>query len=312
MANITYFLSDKFNYRLMICNDAGPNYASSYGWRTEMLSSILTSNSDIYVIDDRIDSSEFSHVIEALKKRDSIYLLKVVDTYIQSSKLDYIQFLLSLKSQSNLFFLSPYQPEEIGQELVVKHGLDHFIQIPYAYDKNREINFNLQQRKKRIVVSGNLAPVGYPFRSKFHKQTYHKFWSLFKTAYLPHPGYPDIGQKLNHGYFGDKYINLLSQHYFMLLCPGRLKFEFLKYSECAYAGCVALGKKPISLSDLPDELFFNIDENDIQGSVKKLFQISLQELEQMASGYRQWMRINRNPEYLNRLLLKQLEGAFDG
>jgi hypothetical protein len=75
---------------------------------------------------------------------------------------------------------------------------------------------------------------------------------------------------------------------------------------------VGIGKKPLSFGDLPNELFFEVDENDIRGSINRLFEIPYKDLEFMANGYRQWMRINRNPEYLNRLLFLQLKGVFNG
>lgn len=310
MSQIRYFLSDEFNYDFMICSDAGPSYAAAYGWEIESLSTIMISDSRIRIIDNRITQNEFTILQKALNKSDGIFLLKVVDTYIQSREQAYIKFILSLKPQSNLFFLSPYQPMELGQELVDKHGLDKFVQIPYAYVISREVNVPLKKRKKRVIVSGNLAPEGYPFRYNFHRETYHKLWSLFKTSYLPHSGYPDIGMPLNHNYIGDNYIKLLGQYYFMLLCPGRLNFEFLKYSECAYSGCVPVGHKPFSFTKLPNELFFEVDESDIRGSVRKLFQIPYKNLELMANGYRQWMQQHRNPEYLNNLLISQINSKL--
>ena len=306
--DITYFLSDKFDYKLLICADAGPIYASAYGWDTSSISSLITNKSSIKIIDNRIDPSEFLLLIEALEKSESLFLLQVVDTYSFSRLQPYLRFLLSLKPQKNLFFLSPYQAEEAGKDLVSIHGLDHFIHIPYAYSQSREIiDLPLKNRSKRVIVSGSMTPTIYPFRSNFHSQTYHKLWSLFKTKYLPHPNYRDVDVPLKHKYIGDNYIYLLSKYRFMLLCPGILHFEFLKYSECAYAGCVPVGKKPLSFNNLPAEYFFEIDENNIRYSLNKLFQIPYDELEKMASSYRNWMRKNRNPEHLNKLLLSQLD-----
>lgn len=295
----------------MICNDAGPNYASVYGWSTQSISSLITSSTNICVIDNRIDPCELYLIKDALDKSDNLILLKFVDSDFRCIEQPYVKFILSLKPQYNLFFLSPYLPIELGEELVKKHGASHFINIPYAYAESREINVPLKNRKKRILLSGRLDSDGYPLRYKIHKETYHKLWSLFKVSYLKHSGYPDIGLPLTHNYINENYIKLIAQHYFMLLTPSRINYELLKYSECAYGGSIPIGKKPLSFGDLPNELFFEVDENDIRGSINRLFEIPYKDLEFMANGYRQWMRINRNPEYLNRLLLLQLEGAFD-
>lgn len=307
MPKITYFLSNIFNYDLMICSDAGPDYAKAFRWNTQLISSLKYSETDIAIIDNRITPIEFEILNESINIKPAIFLLKVVDTYIESRDQPYIQFLLSLKPKDNLYFLSPYPAEEIGKELAEKHGKEHFICIPYPYVKHKEKKISLDRRKKRVLVSGNLAPEGYPFRSNFHNQTYHKIWSFFQVSYLPHCGYPDIGLRLNHQFIGNSYINFLSNYYFMLLCPGRLSFEYLKYSECAYGGCIPIGKKPSSFKDLPNEYFFDIDEDNIRASLKKLFSLDKNYLENIAIGYRSWMQSNRSPEHLTSLLLSKIK-----
>jgi hypothetical protein len=111
---------------------------------------------------------------------------------------------------------------------------------------------------------------------------------------------------LSHAHYGDRYVKFISKFYFMLLCPGRLGFEYLKYTECAYSGCIPVGKKPKTFFELNQELFFEINENDIQSSVSELFKISHSTLEYTANGYRNWMRENRNPCVLNSILLSRL------
>lgn len=296
----------------MICSDAGPNYASAYGWQTQSISSLIDSNASICIIDNRIDPDEFQLLQGALSRSDSLFLLKFVDSDFRCLEQPYVEFIFSIKPQSNLFFLSPYHPVELGEELVQKHGSSHFINIPYAYDESREINIPLKNKKKRILLSGRIDPDGYPLRHRIHKETYRKLWSFFKVSYLKHSGYPDIGLPLMHNYINQKYIDLIAQHCFMLVTPSRINYELLKYSECAYGGSVPVGKKPSSFNHMPSNLFFEIDENDIHSSINKLFRIPYQDLKLMANGYRQWMRDNRNPKYLNTLLFLQLEKLFNG
>lgn len=54
-SKITYFLSDKFNYDLMIFSDARPNYALAYGWYTQSISSLIDSHASIRILDNRIE-----------------------------------------------------------------------------------------------------------------------------------------------------------------------------------------------------------------------------------------------------------------
>ena len=52
---------------------------------------------------------------------------------------------------------------------------------------------------------------------------------------------------------GDAYIKELSRYRYAAVCSSRLRLEFLKYREIAYAGCVPIGDLPGTLSDCPSE-----------------------------------------------------------
>ncbi len=308
MNKISYFLSCRFDYESTISRACGPSYAASYDWDTKPLNLLSKSGSEICVIDNRISPDEMGIVMEAIRDSDKRILLKFHDPYLRNLNKPYFEFIFSLQPQNNLFFLSPYPPVELGEKIVERHGREKFLHIPYAYDRSREVNIPLEKRTKRLVLSGNLSPELYPFRARFRKESYRKLWSLFKVSYLPHCGYPDIGMKLKHEYFGNKYIDFLSNNFSMLVSPGRLGLEFLKYSECAYAGCVPVGQKPKAFSDLSNSSFFSINESNIRKSVENLFSTPLHELSEISLSYRVWMRKNRSSEKLNAKLLSEVSG----
>ncbi len=58
---------------------------------------------------------------------------------------------------------------------------------------------------------------------------------------LEHPGYPNIGEQLRHNLIFDKFVKFIGGYKYFFVDPSRADLEFLKYTECAYAGCLPVG-----------------------------------------------------------------------
>jgi hypothetical protein len=223
---------------------------------------------------------------------------------------DNIQYLLSIQPGKKIFFYSTYSEDYVQSLLKQKHGHDKVFTIPYAYNIENERKISFEKRKKMIVVSGSLASASYPLRWYFHMSTYHKIWAYRKVKYLKHPGYSDIGQKQHHQIIGERYLNYLAEFRFMLVTPSKFDYELLKFRECAYAGCCLVGEIPgainIPKSQLPGIINF---EEPIKEQIRRLYTNNNDTIIKSILNYREWFRINRDPEKLNQILLQKIEGA---
>ena len=91
----------------------------------------------------------------------------------------------------------------------------------------------------------------------------------------------------------------------MFLCPSRCNLEFMKYRECAYAGCVPVGKLPYPLTSQAPIVKWDTTKN-IQLFIKALFE-SRNDILEISKKYREFFKKNRNPELLNRQLIDFLK-----
>lgn len=88
----------------------------------------------------------------------------------------------------------------------------------------------------------------------------------------------------------------------MFITPSRCDCEFLKYSECAAAGCLPVGKACSSLPEQAKENMVEIDSTSIGKSIKKIFSIPVDEVKEMAQNYRNIMIKERSKDILNNML----------
>lgn len=309
-----YLLSDSFDYTKMICADAGPDYADNMLWSKDYLKNISQYQEHINIIDTRISYAECEQLKQYIKThKNTIFLLTVTDPYrehLYKWKDSYYQFLFDLKNTENVFYLSKYLPTELVKEIDQSTNYKKVIFIPYPFVDHYQINQLFSQRERKILLSGAMETKLYPYRYKFWEATLsnhiiNRLWyspTPFIREHihlLNHPDYPDIGAKLRHDIIGEKYINYLSQFMFMFISPTRCSIELLKYSECAYAKCVPVGKTPTSFSPAMKEPFLEIDFQSINKSVERILSIPLDELSECSNKYYQALQSERNPQLLN-------------
>ncbi|BAY33456.1 hypothetical protein NIES2107_53520 [Nostoc carneum NIES-2107] len=305
----TIILSQDFNYFNMITYDAGPGYANQMGWKYDYLNNINLYSNSIIIIDNRISELECFKLQEYIAGHKNIFfLLKVVDPCEEWCRNHYYyHFLFRIKNLSNVFFLTVYYPSELTKEINDSTGNKKMIFIPYAFNDTYSIKNELSNRNKKIVFSGNLDPHVYPYRDTFIRKIKINPLLWNKVCFLKHPGYPDINQKLLHNVVGNKYIEFLSLFKFMFISPSRCGLEFLKYSECAYAHCVPIGKAPLSFSNKLKEYFIDIDFNNFYKSINYIFSIPITELQDIAENYYSALELERNQDVLN----SQLDAFLD-
>ena len=122
---------------------------------------------------------------------------------------------------------------------------------------------------------------------------------------LEHPGYPDIGHEQKHEQIGARYVKHLARYAFMFVSPSRCRLEFLKYGECAAAGCVPLGVLPRGFPRAAAEAFVELDFSStfrLERSVRRALQMPADEVRDRARAYRAALRTARDAAALNETL----------
>ncbi|MBI4783114.1 MAG: hypothetical protein HY785_17605 [Oscillatoriophycideae cyanobacterium NC_groundwater_1537_Pr4_S-0.65um_50_18] len=304
-------LSKAFDYANVITIDVGSGYARSMGWSYDDLTQINSHQDKINIIDNRITESECCFLEEYIVSHpDVFFLLKVIDPFKEWCQNHwYYRFLFRVKDRRNVYFLSTYLPAELVQELNEATGGEKMVCIPYAFNDTHAVDPRLSNRTHQIIFSGNQDRYVYPYRYQFSQSVRRNVFLWNKVHFLKHPGYPDIHQKLLHSFIGEKYVEYLAQFKFMFISPSRCGLEFLKYSECAYARCVPVGKLPLSFDSPLKDLFLELDFDNLARSLKRVFSMPLAELEDLADKYYFHLSRERNPALLNAQLDHFLEGV---
>ena len=248
---IIFILSDNFDYGDYMPDDAGPRFAEMYGWKSVRLSQCSFVDENIFVVDCYLDGHECEMLRQVIARNPTIkFFFHTVDPWPHIRGTAVFNLLLRNHEYLNVFISSPYLPTESTALLFSKMG-DRVVFTPYLYDRRKEIPLSDNVRKKVIIVSGNIGLPDYPVRNSINNSRIFNplFWCKIKR--LPHSGYNF--SKPNHAMVGDAYIKELSRYRYAAVCSSRLRLEFLKYREIAYAGCVPIGDLPGTLSDCPSE-----------------------------------------------------------
>lgn len=301
---VIYFLSSDFDYsRLISTGVSGPSVPQGFGWNVDVLPNLDQYPGRVALIDNRISEREIEWLEKKLSEADNTFAFFAVDPGREAGKKKYyFQFLLRIAERENVFIISRYQPREIALDLLQITGEARFHVLPYPYLPEREISRAFGLRKHRVAASGAVNEQIYPLRHRFAKKAGRFPLCLFADV-LPHPGYPDVGQDLQHATVREAYTGFLSNYKFMFLSPSRFDLEFAKYAECAYAGCVPLGKPASSMTGPMKEAFLGIDQNRITASaIRNMFRYNDRELQERAAQYRQAFRKDRDPALLNKSL----------
>ncbi|WP_412467657.1 hypothetical protein [Pedobacter sp. KLB.chiD] len=312
MDRVNYIVSDKLDYSKLICNDAGPGYAKSMSWDVVRLSSLKKfSYNEIYVIDNRIDKSECDYLASCITENPEItFIVKIVDPYLEHQNSFYYKWIISILKHENIRLLTVYEPKELTAEFAVLTNKP-IIYIPYVYDEAKEQRLdNLLQRKSKVIISGSINKIIYPYRSKLWLKSRRSLSRIFFTV-LKHPGYQEM-QDLPpaHKFVADKFISYLSGYKFMLLCGSRCNIEFLKFHECAYAGCMPIGEAPTCYPNEIKSLFKKISPITIFFSALKVI-ANWEERNhiEVVEKYRDFLRNSRNQAVLHQSFLDQLRQA---
>jgi len=305
MNQITYLLSERFAYETTIHADAGPGYAHRQKWPVQVLS-CLREVADLgpTLIDNRItgeEMAEVSRLIAALPRTP--FYLKVVDPYWEHIRNPYYRWLLGLAKYPNVCFIGPYQATGLTALLQELGRPDSYVHLPYAYEAERELPLNPACRTKFLAFTGATHPDFYPERSAVLRAIRRHWWSARRINVLPHPGYPDIGQVARHAVTGNRFLEFLAVHRFMYLEPSRDRLEFLKYTECAYAGCVPVGRAPATFPAGLQELVLPLESGTLRRDLRRLAAMPPAACSDAVRLYRERLRHARNPDILNARLI---------
>lgn len=298
MVKVIYLLSDQLDYGRLICSDAGPDYATSMCWDVAQLSAYeQIESSSVVVVDNRIQENELTTLKSIINDNPGRrFFLKIVDPYYEHRDQPYYKFLFESAVFSNVNLLSVYQPAELTLELSKLYN-HRFIHLPYPYIKANEI-INNASRKNKIVISGAMNKAIYPYRYQIWLKATRSLSRIFLPI-LKHPGYAEFDSTEGHlnATIKSAYTQYLANFKFMLLCPSRCGIEFLKFNECAYAGCIPVGTPPNFYPSEIKELFIDFERTHFY---MDLFKILLKKHNtNSVQKLREYLYMTRNPDILN-------------
>jgi hypothetical protein len=308
---VIYLLSESFPYERTICDDAGPGYARRHQWPTRPLQALaqVAPHAPV-VIDNRLTQDELAAVGEQLPhlSRHPVYF-KVVDPHWECLAQPYYQHLARLARLPHVFYVGPYQPTRLTGFLSELAGRDAYVNLPFAYERARELPLATGPREHLLSVSGAADPTYYPERAAILHALRRHWLARWQASILPHPGYPDAGHTLKHRITGDAYIAYLARHRFMYVEPSRDRLEFLKYSECAYAGCVPVGRAPATFEPELASLVLPLESTRLAGDYGALRRRTREQDNDHAREYRARLAEKRDPALLTARLVAHWEGA---
>ncbi|WP_263784434.1 hypothetical protein [Salinibacter grassmerensis] len=302
-----YLISSKFEYEETISSAYGPAYAEHMGWEVAELDNAETAIREhpVVLVDTRYDEKECERLRNLVREhRGTMFGFSVIDPYSWTVDQPYWSTLFEVKGEPNVFFLSRYQPKELTAELAENPG-DQLVVIPYAFVDPIIPVDGFDERAWKVVHSGRHNVNRYPYRQTFYRL--QKWIPPFQSYIdvLGHPGYPDVGEDIGHDIVGDDYVRFLAGYTFMFVSPSRLYLEFLKFRECAMAGCVPVGVPPDGFHDDIRRPFVDGPFGSFLRSGLRLpgiLRMDPGEAEERARAYREAFAQHRNPQVLNEKL----------
>jgi hypothetical protein len=247
----------------LICRDAGPPYAKSLGLEWSGIESLRehTSGKKTVIVDSTLNDAEVLAVQDFIEGQHSIVLLKVVDPYwVRGNrgrrKSAYSTLVETHCRLSNVAILSPYEPSE-WLKMVVEKFNPKLLVLPYPYVPEAEQPLsqeNFTGRLDRAILTGHLSGRKYPRRQMVRRLRYVLPSYRRNFDVLEHPGYPISGEERRHNLIFDDFVKYIAGYRYFFVDPSRASLDFLKYTECAYAGCVPVGAPAGSLSAAAREL----------------------------------------------------------
>lgn len=300
-----YVVSSALDYGLTIAADGGPAYAARIGWPWIDFASLHTSAAQCLIFDPRLSPAECATMPQLIDEAsDHLFVFRVVDPFEESCRNHhYYRMLFAMVDRPNVAYLSAYTPAEVVKDLRDRCGRSRFLILPYAYPAAEELTLDAPfVRRRSIVLSGAQNRQVYPLR---HRMRRLRSWGIglrHRIDELPHPGYPDIGHTAKHGLIGRRYLEHLARYTFMFVSPSRCRLEFLKYGECAAAGCMPVGEAADGLPREAARALFRVDGSSavrLYRSVKSALGMPVDEVRARAEAYRSTMRTERSAVRLN-------------
>lgn len=304
-------LSDLCDYERLIVPDCGPAYSKALGIESVVLSKADWTDSRVWVLDNRLTEDEWHEVMRVIAaNRHTKFLARIIDPYWENAaKTAQLHFAFRCASFSNVGYLSPYQAEE-AVDFLADAALSRkaFFVSPYPYDRSQEVGFDesWEARSRGMALAGIPNATIYPYRSFMHRKRRSDLRLWGRVGVLRHPGYPDLGMALSHNKVGPSFVEWLAAYESCYLCPSRCHLEFIKYRECAYAGCCPVGAAPRTMSEELADLIMPLDWQDYRAKRNRWLGMSRAELKEQAQAYREAMRRERNPASLRSQLMEKL------
>jgi hypothetical protein len=240
----------------LISRDHGSAYARSLLLPCSGVSSLRerASGREAVIIDDNLTEDEAKLVQKFVERQEGPVLLKVVDPYwvrgnYGRRKTTYSALVETHCRLPNVAILSPYEPSE-WLKMVVEKFHPKLLVLPYPYvaEAERPLDFEgFSARRDRAILTGALSGRKYPRRAMVYRLRHLLPGYRRNFDLLPHPGYPNLGETLRHNLIFNDFVKFIGGYKYFFVDPSRANLEFLKYTECAYAGCVPVGQPAASL-----------------------------------------------------------------
>jgi len=267
------------------------------------------------IIDNTLSDGEVSAVREFIERQEAAVLLKVVDPYwvrgnYGKYKSAYSALVESHCALPNVALLSPYEPSE-WLKMVVKKFKPKLLVLPYPYVAEAEQTLELESfsaRQDRAILTGALSGRKYPRRARVYRRRYLLPSYRRNFDLLAHPGYPNLGEARRHNLIFDEFVRFISGYKYFFVDPSRANLEFLKYTECAYAGCVPVGAPATSLPAAAQQLV--LDTSRFLKSMQQSAASRNKGHFEAAREYRAIMSKSRNSEAMRSRLQTFIQSSF--
>jgi hypothetical protein len=316
MSDILYVNSTEFDYSKAINPDCGPLYANDLDVRCTVLGKCDWSvENRLYLLDPRLSVSELNDIEQIAADRSVSLAMRFVDPYFPPQRTWTLaewptaRFALRMCQRKSFGVVSTYPAQSMTECIREAVGAARFHTSPYPYNSEHEIAIE-SGRIGKVIISGKLSPDLYPLRCFAATKRSRSFTWRLKSSLLKHPGYPDVTGIPAQGLTGVDYLKHLSQFQLMFVCPGIYEFEYLKYRECAYAGCCPVGGIPKGLPDIAADAVIQFSWKNFRESLNAVTRPTEEELAARASKFRSSFRSARDPQTLREALLSWADGLI--
>jgi hypothetical protein len=314
---LRFIVSDQVDYSQRIGRDSGPRYAESLGLPCTGVSSLQDIDHGTHlIIDHTIAETEIETVRQIIERQSTPVLLKVVDPcWSRATKAPtqtpFVRLVEEYCDRPNVGVLSIHEPREWLEELIVQKQ-PKLLVLPYPYSLDAEQPLKVGQfgtRMDKAILSGLRTPRKYPERTKLYWRRLLSMRYRRHFDVLDHPGHADNGQPLRHQHVLGDFVRYLAGYKYCFLDPSRADLEIMKFTECAYAGCVPLGVPASSLPREARDLFLDVKTFLYAMRAHSVDRRNRDHFER-AQAYRRFMSVCRRPDDLREQLLRFARGNF--